>query len=235
MTDPGTPSGFMGISISDKLLSLYRVLLCKFGHRSWWPGETPFEVVIGSILTQNTNWSNVEKAVANLKTAGVLEPFALSDLPIERLTELIRPTGYYNQKAKRLKILTNWFIERCCNGETCDSLTTSELREELLSINGVGPETADSILLYALNRPQFVVDAYTHRIFSRLELADSNDSYHQLQSLFMKNLPREIPLYNDYHAQLVELGKRFCRKKPICDPCPVRDTCPYFSKITSQE
>lgn len=226
----------MNTPISDALYELYQSLLLSFGHRSWWPGDTPYEIAAGAILTQNTNWVNVEKAIANLKKSGALDPYVLQSMPIDQLALLIRPAGYYNQKAKRLKSLTEWFLKRCSGEEPdCITIDTAKLRQELLSINGIGPETADSILLYAFNRPQFVVDSYTHRILTRLGFAGNDKTYHHLQSLFMDNLPHETPLYNDYHAQLVELGKRFCRKKPKCEKCPVRAKCAYFEKNPRQE
>lgn len=202
------------------LSDIYERLFQCYGPQHWWPGETPFEVVIGAILTQSTAWTNVEKAIANLKAAGVLDPESLYKISTDKLTILIRPSGYYNAKAVKVKA----FIE--CLHDTYDSdldrffqLNTSSLRQELLSIHGIGPETADSILLYAAYRPVFVIDAYTKRIFSRLGIASANDSYESYQRLFMDNLPHDEKLFNEYHALLVRHGKDVCRKKPKCDDC----------------
>ncbi len=206
------------------LLHIYQKMFDALGPRHWWPGETPFEVVIGAILTQNTNWSNVEKAIKNLKTAGKLSPEAIHELPVTELAELIRPSGFFNVKAKRIKTFINWFFSRY-NGSLTKMFAQDlgALREELLSVKGIGPETADSILLYAGNMPTFVVDAYTHRIFSRHELIPEESDYNEIKSFFEENLPRDVKLFNEYHALLVNIGKMFCKPKKVCEPCPLKD------------
>jgi endonuclease-3 related protein len=208
--------------LAEQLKEIYDLLLKRFGPQKWWPGDTPFEVIVGAILTQNTNWTNVEKAIANLKKAKVLSPNELHKLDIKQLAELIRPAGYYNIKAKRLKNFLDWLFENYSGKlENLENVPTAELRQQLLSIKGIGPETADSILLYALNRPVFVVDAYTARICSRHHLIDEGADYHQIQELFESNLPADVRLFNEYHALLVRLGKDFCRPSPKCDGCPL--------------
>ena len=195
-----------------------------FGPRQWWPGETPFEVVIGAILTQNTNWSNVEKAIKNLKTASKLSPEGIYGLSITELAELIKPSGFFNVKAKRVKAFINWLFSRYeGNLSKMFARDLQTLRSELLSVKGIGPETADSILLYAGNMPTFVVDAYTHRIFSRHELIPEESTYDDMKSFFEENLPKDVQLYNEYHALLVNIGKMFCKPRKVCEPCPLKD------------
>ncbi|XOF33243.1 MAG: endonuclease III domain-containing protein [Candidatus Electrothrix sp. YB6] len=209
--------------LSDSLEEIYRRLLEHFGPQHWWPGDTPFEIMVGAILTQNTNWQNVEKAISNLKATGVLSFPAISALDREELAEYIRPAGYYNIKAGRLQNLFS-MIEEQWSGDV-DALlgqSAAVLREQLLSVKGIGPETADSIILYAAEQPVFVVDAYTHRILLRHELISEDCDYHQMQELFMDNLAEDTALFNEYHALLVQVGKRFCRKsKPQCRACPL--------------
>lgn len=205
---------------SQALNDIYNRLFDRYGPQHWWPGETPFEVIIGAILTQSTAWTNVEKAIANLKAAGVLDPESLHSIPTGDIAMLIQPSGYYNAKATKVKA----FIERLHDkhGNSLNQLfelDTSDLRRELLSIHGIGPETADSILLYAAYRPVFVIDAYTKRIIGRLGLAPSSDSYEAFQKLFTDRLPRDENLFNEYHALLVRHGKDVCRKAPKCDGC----------------
>jgi endonuclease-3 related protein len=208
--------------LSEQLNDIYDLLFARFGPQDWWPGDTPFEVIVGAILTQNTNWSNVEKAIANLKKARVLSPEKLHRLDTGKLAELIRPAGYYNIKAKRLKNFLGWLSENYAGKlENLGNIPTAELRQQLLSVKGIGPETADSILLYALNRPVFVVDAYTARIASRHRLIDEGADYGEIQELFESNLTADVALFNEYHALLVRLGKDFCRPAPRCDGCPL--------------
>ena len=210
------------------LTDVYQNLFDFFGPQHWWPGETPFEVMTGAVLTQNTNWQNVERAIHNLREADLLDPHALHDVPAEELEELIRPAGYFRVKARRLHSLLDFIIERF-DGDLDAMFATSlpELRERLLEVNGIGPETADSILLYAGGLPSFVVDAYTHRVFSRHGWIDFEADYHQIQDHVEGELPREVPVYNEFHALLVRLGKDFCRKtKPKCDECPLRELLP---------
>ncbi|MBN1283347.1 MAG: endonuclease III domain-containing protein [Proteobacteria bacterium] len=200
----------------------FRLMLERFGPRGWWPGETPFEVMVGAILTQNTNWKNVEKAIANLKREGVLDPQELLDLSPARLASLIRPAGYFRVKAKRLRSFLKYFVENYeGNARKMAKRELPKLREELLAVNGIGPETADSILLYALKKPVFVIDAYTKRILSRHGLCAEEDTYDDLQALFMDRIEGDIPLYNEYHALIVETGKDYCRTNPRCEECPL--------------
>ena len=206
------------------LLRIYQKMFEALGPRQWWPGETPFEVVIGAILTQNTNWSNVEKAIKNLKTAGKLSPEGIYELSVTELAKLIRPSGFFNVKAKRVKAFINWLFSRYeGNLSKMFARDLQSLRSELLSVKGIGPETADSILLYAGNMPTFVVDAYTHRIFSRHELIPEESTYDDMKSFFEENLPKDVQLFNEYHALLVNIGKMFCKPKKVCEPCPLKD------------
>ena len=208
-------------STRQQLLAFYETLLSHFGPQNWWPGDTPFEVMVGAVLTQNTSWRNVEKAIENIKKKKVLSLNRLDSLPKESLRKLVKPAGYYNVKADRLKNLFT-FLKK--NSKTLKKKDTLSLRKMLLSVNGIGKETADSILLYALDRPIFVVDAYTRRIFSRHGIVRDDFEYDEIQSLFMNNLPRKRKVFNEYHALIVELGKNFCRaKKPLCRSCPLKD------------
>jgi len=208
--------------VSQTLNEIYQLLFDRFGLQHWWPGDTQFEIIIGAILTQNTNWTNVEKAITNLKAADCLSPEKLYQLDISRLAELIRPAGYFNIKAKRLKSFLNWLFENYDGRlSNLESLDTVRLRDELLTIKGVGCETADSILLYAFDRPIFVVDAYTARVAVRHSLIEPGADYEQLRELFQLNLPEDIQLFNEYHALLVKVGKEFCRPKARCPGCPL--------------
>ncbi len=237
--------------------------MARFGPQHWWPGETRFEIITGAVLTQNTNWTNVEKAIANLKGAGLLEPEKLYTIEIARLAELIRPAGYFNVKAKRLKNLLNWLFDNYDGKlENVEAIATGRLREELLSVSGIGPETADSILLYAFDRSVFVVDAYTARIAARHNLIEPPFEYEQLQRLFAENLDEDVnpvrsvasngknqypdlignnrmsaasngvKLFNEYHALLVRCGKDFCRPKARCPGCPL-EKLPHSLKTES--
>ncbi|MHC4425289.1 MAG: endonuclease III domain-containing protein [Planctomycetota bacterium] len=206
----------------ETLTEIYQLLYDAFGPQHWWPGETPFEIITGAILTQNTNWTNVEKAITNLRSADRLTPDRLYHLDLSQLAELIRPAGYYNIKAKRLKNFLGWLFDNY-NGKltNLESIDTGQLRAELLAIKGVGCETADSILLYALGRPVFVVDTYTARITLRHGLIEPGADYEQLRELFESNLPRDVQLFNEYHALLVRAGKEFCKPKAKCPGCPL--------------
>lgn len=198
-------------------------MLKHFGPRHWWPGETPFEVMVGAMLTQNTNWKNVEKAISNLKREGVLDPHLLLEMPTEKLANLIQPAGYFRVKAKRLGNFLKYFVDKYDGNEKkMKRVELQGLREELLAVNGIGKETADSILLYALDKPVFVVDAYTKRIMTRHGLCAEDDGYDELQSMFMDNLRDDIKLYNEYHALIVETGKDYCRTKARCEGCPLK-------------
>lgn len=205
------------------LMKIYKELYRAYGPRHWWPGETPFEVMVGAILTQNTSWKNVEKAIATLKEKGVLNPEGIQQLPESTLASLIRSSGYYRMKARRLKTFVEFLFEEY-NGKinTMQEEEIQRLREKLLSLNGVGPETADSILLYGLQKPVFVVDAYTKRILSRHGMISEKASYDEMQALLMAHLPHDERLFNEYHALLVHLGKNVCKKRPECDRCPLR-------------
>jgi endonuclease-3 related protein len=205
------------------LHELYQRLFEAWGPQGWWPGDTPFEVAVGAILTQNTNWNNVARAIKALKEQDGLEPGVLHDLPEAELARLIRPAGYYNIKARRLKNFLDFLANRYQNSmEVMAADTLESLRPALLSVKGIGPETADSILLYALAKPTFVVDAYTFRILSRHDLIPEAYSYEELRQLFMEHLPAQAPLFQEYHALLVRLGKTWCRPRPQCDSCSVQ-------------
>jgi len=210
------------------LIDVYRLLFDAFGPQHWWPGETPFEVVVGAVLTQNTNWQNVERAIKNLRRADVLSPRALYNVPVEELEELIRPAGYYRVKARRLRSLLEFLVEQYDGSlEAMFAANLPDLRRQLLDVHGIGPETADSILLYAGGLPSFVVDAYTHRVFARHGWIDFDADYHRIQDYIEGELPRDVQLFNEFHALLVRLGKDFCRKSnPKCAACPLRETLP---------
>ncbi len=211
------------MSTVELLQEMYDRLHGHFGGQDWWPGDSPFEIMVGAILTQNTNWKNVERAIDNLKQADVLSLAAMSALPRDLLAEYIRLAGYYNIKATRLQ---NFFslINRHWDGDLDFFLSQPRdtLREQLLSVKGIGPETADSIVLYAAGLPIFVVDTYTHRILTRHEIIDESFDYHAIQELFMDNLEEDTRLFNEYHALIVQVGKDFCKKsKPVCADCPL--------------
>ncbi len=208
--------------LSERLTEIYQLLFDHFGPQHWWPGQTPFEIITGAVLTQNTNWANVEKAIANLKSADLLTPRKLNDLDTSTLAGLIRPAGYFNIKAKRLKNFLTWLFHNY-QGQLAnlEQLTTDQLRAELLAIKGIGRETADSILLYAFDREIFVVDAYTARIAVRHGLIEPDADYEQLRELFQSNLTQDTKLFNEFHALLVRVGKEFCKPKPNCTHCPL--------------
>ncbi len=206
-----------------RLKRAYDALFRAFGPQHWWPGDTPFEVCIGAILTQNTNWTNVERAIVNLKGAGMLDAAPLRKARGDRLRRLIRPAGYFNQKAKRVKIFARWFGDYLGDSfENAKGIATPKLRGELLALNGVGPETADSMLLYAFGRAVFVVDAYTRRIVERHGFIEEGATYDEIQQLFTSNLPTRRKLFNEYHALIVMAGKHYCGPTPRCDGCPLR-------------
>jgi endonuclease-3 related protein len=212
---------------ADLIRQIQLQLHQHFGPLQWWPAESPFEVVVGAILTQNTAWTNVERALANLRPAGALTPAKMAALKLSQLEELIRPAGFFRQKAARLQALASHLV-----GEWHGDLAAlcggplDQARTRLLAMAGIGPETADSILLYAADRPSFVVDAYTRRIFSRIGLLSGGESYDEIRSLFMKNLPEDPGIYNEYHAHIVHLAKTCCRKnRTFCRECPVNRFC----------
>ncbi len=210
--------------LRDTLMDIYNLLYEHFGAQNWWPAKTRFEVIVGAILTQATSWRNVEKAIANLKDAGVLSLDGLLEIHVHALAELIRPSGYYNAKARKLKAIASFISER--SGPDLDGLfcrPLHEIRKDLLGVYGVGPETADSILLYAGGLPSFVVDAYTRRIFERLGILSPELSYEEVRGFFMEHLPTSSELFNEYHALIVTFGKEVCTSRnPKCDLCPVR-------------
>jgi endonuclease-3 related protein len=214
-------------TLSHRLNEIYDLLLEAYGPQNWWPAESPLEVMVGAVLTQNTNWQGVEKAMASLKRHNLLNPHKLKAIPPEDLAGLIKPAGYYNLKARRLKNLID-FVAEAYSGdlETMGQIETGRLRKELLAVNGVGPETADSILLYALQKPVFVVDTYTYRVMSRHGLVGEEVSYDELQELFIQHLPLDMALFNEYHALLVRVGKLHCQPKPRCQGCPLEILLP---------
>ncbi|MFH0877541.1 MAG: endonuclease III domain-containing protein [Candidatus Omnitrophota bacterium] len=206
-------------------MKIYRRMHERFGPQGWWPGDSPFEVAIGAILTQNTSWDNVEKAIGNLKGARRLSFSRMHSLSQRQLSRLIRPAGYYNIKARRLKNFLD-FLNKEYQGrlENMRSKDIVFLRRQLLSVNGIGPETADSVLLYALDKPIFVIDAYTRRIFSRHHLLKEDSDYQDIQDFFMRHLSPQGKLFNEYHALLVKCAKEFCRKsKAHCRECPLEE------------
>jgi endonuclease-3 related protein len=210
------------MTINETLTNIYQLLFKRFGPQHWWPGETQFEIITGAILTQNTNWTNAEKAIKNLKSADMLSPKALNEADTNKVAELIRPAGYFNIKTKRLKNFLAWLFNHYDGRlENLENLSNERLRQELLSIKGIGYETADSILLYAFDRPIFVVDAYTARVAVRHGLAEPGIDYEQLRDLFQSNMPADTELFNEYHALLVRVGKEFCRPKAACPGCPL--------------
>jgi endonuclease-3 related protein len=211
----------------DRLRRIFDLMFQALGPQRWWPARTPFEMMVGAVLTQNTAWSNVEKAMAQLRAAGALRPAVLTGLPRAGLARLIRPAGYYNIKAERLQSLLRFLRRRC--GMHPSRLFRGDpaaLRRDLLAVNGIGPETADSILLYAGAIPVFVVDAYTRRILARHGLARPGAGYDELQGLFTAHLPRDAALFNEYHALIVMVGKDYCRTAPRCEACPLRPDLP---------
>lgn len=204
------------------LTALFDELYKAFGPQHWWPGDSPFEIAVGAILTQNTNWANVEKAIGNLKREKSLSAKKLHTMSASHLATLIRPAGYFNMKARRLKNfieLLQTEYEGSMNKMASDSL--ANVREKLLSVNGIGPETADSIILYALKKPVFVIDAYTKRILSRHTILHHDESYETYQTLFHDSLKKDVSLFNEYHALMVRLAKDHCKTKPRCSGCPL--------------
>ncbi len=212
---------------SEALQGIYRRLYAAYGPQGWWPGASPFEVVVGAILTQAAAWTNVEKAIANLKAAGVLSPRGILEMPLDELARLVYPAGYYSAKARKLKAFVEMLFER--HGGDLDrlfALPLPDLRRELLDTHGIGPETADAIILYAAGQPRFVIDAYTRRVFARLGLAPPGDDYASWQRLFEEALAPDAPLFNEYHALIDRHAKTLCRKDPLCGECFLREICP---------
>ena len=208
----------------------FNTLFRRYGPQHWWPGDSPFEVMVGAVLTQNTAWTNVEKAIANLIANQALDARVILDTSPEQLAEWLRPSGYFNIKAKRLQNFCRWYIEHG-GYERLTTWPTPELRRGLLSINGVGPETADDILLYAFERPVFVIDAYTRRLFSRLGLIGGSEDYESLRQAIEHGLRREAErtvLFNEYHALIVKHAKDYCQSKPRCEACCLNRRCESF-------
>jgi endonuclease III related protein len=225
-TQPIAPSG--------DLLRYYEVMSGALGPMRWWPARTPFEVIVGAILTQSTAWANVERAIANLRYAQLLTPSAMLRVPTSRLAAQVRPSGYFRQKAKKLKAFVR-FLHTVYGGslKRMFRTPTPELREKLLSVHGIGPETADSILLYAGNHPVFVVDAYTHRIFGRHGITDGKPDYEKVRALIEASIPQQPELFNEFHALIVNTGKNWCRKSaPRCEACPLRSLLPAKSPLS---
>ncbi len=213
-------------SINQALQNIYHQLMARYGPQSWWPAEEPFEVIVGAILTQSAAWRNVGKAIANLKSAKALLPQTLRQLSLAELARLVHPCGYYNAKALKLKSFAYWLGNHY--NDDLDKLLatdTDHLHQQLISIHGIGQETADSIILYAANKPIFVIDAYTRRIINRIGLAPDSNSYIAYQELFMDNLPADARLFNEYHALLVCLAKNVCRSHPLCQQCCLNNIC----------
>ena len=207
---------------NNKPLLIYEILLEAYGDLRWWPAKTPYEVIVGAVLTQNTAWSNVEKAIANFGKN--LLPETVANLEISELSEIIRPAGFFNQKTQYLKAVTAWFARYDYNAPTVKRQPLEKLRAELLATRGIGPETADSILLYAFGFPTFVVDAYTVRLCGRYPI-DAGKGYAPLKVYFEDNLPQSAEVYNNFHALIVTNAKKHCRKKPSCADCPLIQTC----------
>jgi endonuclease-3 related protein len=231
----GDRAGAPPLTLAGRLLDVYGRLYAAYGPQRWWPGETPFEVIVGAILTQSAAWTNVEKAIANLKAAGALSPEGLARLDEGELARMVYPAGYFNAKARKLKAFVEMLRARF-GGDPSTPLRTGlermlaasveELRPLLLATHGIGPETADAVLLYAAGRPVFVIDAYARRLLSRLDIAPDRDTYNAWQALFARNLEPDAALFNEYHALIVLHGKERCRRLPICDGCPLLAVCP---------
>ena len=204
------------------LMKIYDALLARYGDLNWWPAETPYEVIVGAVLTQNTAWGNVEKAIANF--GGNLTPEIVMHADHNRLAEIIRPAGFFNQKAAYLKAVTQWYAGYGFDVLSVRNQTMEKLRAELLAVKGVGRETADSILLYAFGFPAFVIDAYTMRLCERIPI-NAGKGYEAVKAYFESAIPRDAKIYNNYHALIVINGKNHCRKKPVCSGCPLGGLC----------
>jgi endonuclease-3 related protein len=208
------------------LKRIYHQLYHHYGPQHWWPAQSPFEVMVGAVLTQNTAWTNVERAIENLRQADLLDPIPLSALDQTELADYLRPAGYFNIKAKRLQALTRFLIDH----PQLDHLETDDLRRLLLGVHGIGPESADDILLYAFQRPVFVIDAYTRRLFGRLGLVDEASGYESLRQQFETSLEADVEMFNEYHALIVQHAKDVCRTQPKCQVCMLRSKCRYCSE-----
>ena len=216
---PDTPTG-------GRIQNIYDRMLAHYGRQHWWPADTPFEMMVGAVLTQATSWTNVERAISKLKEADALSPDAIRDLDTDALAALIYSSGFYNAKAQRLKALAEYLGESC--GDDIEAMRCEDgakLRRELLAVKGIGEETADAILLYALGKPMFVIDAYTRRLFQRLGIVPESEAYSGYQRMFSENLPKETAMYAEYHALVVEHCKEACRAAPKCEGCCLLDIC----------
>ena len=221
-------------ALGRKLVEVYDRMLARYGAQHWWPGDTRFEIMVGAVLTQAAAWTNVEKAISNLVAAGALSPAAIRSLPEAELARLIYPSGYYNSKARKLKALVEFLGQRF--GDDLDAMAGGDpeaLREELLGVYGIGEETADDIMLYAVGKPSFVVDHYTRRVFSRLALVSDKAPYSAYRELFLNHLPADRELFAEYHALIVRHGKEVCRKAPRCEGCCLLEVCPTGQKTTA--
>lgn len=210
------------MNVPTRIREFYKSLYHRYGPQNWWPAESVLECILGTILTQNTSWKNVEKAFENLKSGGFISVEKLDSISTEKLANLIRPSGYYNQKAIKIKTFIS-YVKKTYDGDLGQMFDedTHQLREKLLSVKGIGPETADSILLYALKRPVFVIDAYTYRVLSRHSMIPKETSYQEMQELLMDSVPHDVQVFNEYHALLVKVGKEHCRRKALCEGCPL--------------
>lgn len=211
----------------DAAITVYRTLLRALGPQHWWPGESPLEVIVGAVLVQNTAWKNVERAIENLRHADMLDVRRIDALATEELAELIRPAGYYRLKARRLKNLLRMMVERYDGSlEAMSVIDAATMRAQLLAVNGIGPETADSILLYAFDKPVMVVDAYTHRIWARHGWIEYDADYYALQEEVARRLPQEAAVFNELHALAVNVGHHWCKRTPRCEACPLVELLP---------
>ena len=220
--------------LEPSLQDIFDRMLARYGNQRWWPADTPFEVMVGAVLTQATAWTNVEQAIARLKQADALSPAAMRGLGMEELAALIYSSGFYNAKAQRLKALVAYLGD--AYGDDIEAMRGEDgakLRRELLAVKGIGEETADAILLYALGKTSFVIDAYTRRLFNRLGIAPNYETYSAYQGMFADNLPRDTALFAEYHALIVQHCKEACRKTPLCEGCCLRDICPTGQALTS--
>ena len=217
----------MSDGVRESLLAVYERMLSRYGPQGWWPGGPGFEMMVGAVLTQAASWANVESAIANLRSAGALTPWAIRAMPQEELARLVYPSGYYNAKARKLKALAKYIGDRFADDLDAMAREDAEtLRNDLLGVYGIGEETADDILLYAAGKPSFVVDAYTRRLFWRLGLAPATGSYSEHRAPFMEHLPRDPRLFGEYHALVVRHVKEVCKKEPICEGCCLLEVCP---------
>ena len=230
-----TNSKFSPELTSARLQKIFQHLLNVIGPRHWWPGDGALEIIIGAILTQNTAWKNVEKAISELKKRNLLSISALDAVELAELASVIRSSGYYNQKAKKIKHFIRYLIENYGGSlQEMEKVSVETLRQELLQINGIGAETADSILLYALNKPTFVIDAYTHRIFQRHQWTKGRVNYEELRQFFLQHLPQDLYVYNEFHALIDYVGHHFCRREPNCEICPLKNELPQQNQMKEE-